>query len=85
MFNIVLVKNNTIYFELLIYQKEGKGNMAALKLRASIQSVLYRVGIFANNFSLQILVSFAILLTGCTYCLSYAEIETNIEKLWIEG
>lgn len=66
-------------------QGKASGNKSALWVRTKLQSYLHDLGFFIQKNAGKVL--FVGLLVLITFCvgLKSATIETNVERLWVEG
>nr|CAB3265259.1 protein patched homolog 1 [Phallusia mammillata] len=67
-----------------VQQGKAEGNQYALKLRAFIHRILFKLGCFIQRNAFTVLFVGLILLTACCIGLKQAHLETDIEKLWVE-
>lgn len=68
------------------FQGRARGNRLALKIRARIQSALFQLGCFTHRHCGKVvLIGFVFLSMFAIGLLTRAKLETNAEKLWVEG
>lgn len=50
-----------------------------------MQTFLFKLGHYAQNHSVQVVMIGLVVLIACALSLYKARLETNVEKLWVEG
>ena len=68
-----------------VFQGKATGNTCALRIRAYLQTRLFSLGCFIQKHCGKVLFIGLLLLSLCCLGLKTASIETNVEKLWVEG
>ena len=61
------------------------GGSIQLKLRAKLQAIFFKLGCFSQRFSWAVLGIGFFILIGLSVGIITASIETDVEKLWMEG
>lgn len=61
------------------------GHRIALKLRSKLQAVFFKLGCFCQRHSWAVLAIGFFILIGLSVGIITAKIETDVEKLWMEG
>ena len=61
------------------------GSKIAVKLRAKLQAIFFKLGCFSQRFSWAVLAVGFFILIGFSVGIITARIETDVEKLWMEG
>lgn len=61
------------------------GSGVALKLRTKVQAIFFKLGCFSQRFPWAVLAVGFFILMGLSVGLITARIETDVEKLWVEG
>lgn len=56
-----------------------------MKLRAKLQAIFFKLGCFSQRFSWAVLGIGFFILIGFSVGIITAKIETDVEKLWMEG
>ena len=87
--NIVCINKciNKFSFEsvFFIFQGKAHGNTCALWLRGHLQTHLFNLGCFIQKHCRKVLFLGLLVLSLCCVGLKTATIETDVEKLWVEG
>ena len=76
---------NILKFFSFISQGKAVGNLCALWIRWKVQRQLESLGHFIQKHSGKVLFVGLLLLSLCCVGLKTVTIETNVEKLWVEG
>lgn len=82
MFYWILIERSK-YF-LLSFQGKATGNKKAVGFRSVLQRYLFRLGCLIQRRAGVALIVSLILLTACAVGLKERELETRVEKLWVE-
>ena len=61
------------------------GRQIALKLRTKLQAFFFKLGCFSQRHCWAVLAVGFFILIGFSVGLIKAKIETDVEKLWVEG
>jgi len=68
-----------------MFQGKADGNRLALWVRKQVQGYLFSIGLFINLHCGKVCFVGLLLLSLCCVGLKSVRIETDIEKLWVEG
>jgi len=68
-----------------LFQGKATGNKAALWLRSKLQTELFKLGRFLQVHAGKVLFVGILVLATFTVGLKSAEVESRVEKLWVEG
>lgn len=86
----VLTTHRTAYIcaciiGLYLFQGKADGNRYALWVRKNVQRYLYSIGCFIHLHCGKVLFVGLLLLSLCCVGLKSVRIETDVQKLWVEG
>ena len=74
-----------LYYGVSFFQGRAYGNKRALWVRYHLQTHLFKLGCFAEKHCGKVLFLGLLLLSLCCVGLKTASLETNVERLWVEG
>ena len=69
----------------VFFQGKASGSKSALWLRWQLQKQLFNLGCFIQKHCGKVLFLGLLLLSLCCVGLKTASLETNVERLWVEG
>lgn len=70
----------------LVFQGRARGNRLALRIRSRIQSALFSIGCLSNRYCGRVVIlGFVVMLIFAIGLTRPIKLETNAEKLWVEG
>ena len=81
----IIFLNKKLIFYFILFQGKATGNKAALWLRAKLQTELFKLGHFLQSHAGKVLFVGILILSTFSVGLKSAEIESRVEKLWVEG
>ena len=80
-----MIQNDPHFVPLLVFQGKARGNKCGLWIRWRAQRQLENLGNFIQKHNGKVLFVGILLLSLCCVGLKTVRIETNVEKLWVEG
>ena len=73
------------FLQAIVVKIDSMGQRTALRLRSKLQAIFFKLGCFCQRNCWAVLAVGFFILIGLSIGIITAKIETDVEKLWMEG